>query len=202
MAALTPTDIANMALGILTEAPIDNLDEDSKAARLCNLHFETTREAALQKHAWVFAVKRVEVDPAETSGAWRWAYEMPADALRILPVMDGDIEIDWTREGSQVLTHCGGTRVMRYVANIIDPNDWPAVFTEVLAAALAVKIAHPLTGKSNMVQMAKDAYSDAVREALRVNAIEKKGHCPRSSWIEARGGTYRGNARARHGAGW
>jgi hypothetical protein len=39
---VTPEYIANMALGVLDEAPIDSLDEDSKAARLINLHFDVT----------------------------------------------------------------------------------------------------------------------------------------------------------------
>jgi len=31
--AITPLDIANMALAVLDEAPIDSLDQDVKAAR-------------------------------------------------------------------------------------------------------------------------------------------------------------------------
>ncbi|CAH2395901.1 hypothetical protein [Mesorhizobium escarrei] len=49
---IIPLDIANMALGVLDEAPIDSLDQDVKPARLLNLHFDLTREAELTKHAW------------------------------------------------------------------------------------------------------------------------------------------------------
>ncbi|MER9854165.1 MULTISPECIES: hypothetical protein [unclassified Mesorhizobium] len=49
--AITPLDIANMALAVLDEAPIDSLDQDVKAARLLNLHFDLAREAELTKCA-------------------------------------------------------------------------------------------------------------------------------------------------------
>ena len=54
--AITPLDIANMALAVLDEAPIDSLDQDVKPARLLNLHFDFAREAELTRHAWVFAI--------------------------------------------------------------------------------------------------------------------------------------------------
>ena len=49
--AITPLDIANMALAVLDEAPIDSLDPDVKPARLLNLHFDLAREAELTRHA-------------------------------------------------------------------------------------------------------------------------------------------------------
>lgn len=207
MAALTPTDIASMALGLLTEAPIDSLDEDGRAARMLNLHYETTREAELTKREWVFARKTIEVEAADTGmSEWPYAYELPADALRVLPLMSRNREISWRQEGSQLYTFEGGDRTVRYIANLIDPNDWPAVFIELFAAALAVKVAHPITGKANMIEVARQAYNDAASRAYQLNAVQKGPVEGRSSWADLRRGygwspwsAY--GARGRHGGG-
>ena len=85
--AITPLDIAKMALAVLDEAPIDSLDQDVKAARLLNLHFDLAREAELTKHAWVFAILAASVAGADTGSGdctLSFAYDLPADCLRPL----------------------------------------------------------------------------------------------------------------------
>jgi len=206
MAALTPTDIANMALGLITEAPIDTLEEDSRAARMLNLHYETTREAELRKSPWVFAIQTATIEPVQTNDpAWRYSYELPADALRALPVMDGSMEAHWRQQAQSVQTCFGGSRSIRYIANLVDPNDWPSTFTDVLAAALAVKVAHAITGKTSFVQIAQDAYRNALATARVLNAVERGGRRCSPSWETERAGHGSGSmysARARHGGGW
>jgi len=206
MPALTREDIANIALDLLTEGPIDSLEEDVKSARLLRRHFEVTREAELTKVVWNFAVLSKEVDPSETGvEPWAYAYEMPADALRVLPVVnDMQDEIDWRIEGSQIFTMLGGGRKIRYVGNLVDPNDMPALFIDVWAAALAMKIAHAITGKASMIDVARQAYKDAMSAALRVNAVQKLGRSTSGLWEQARGGARHplGYARTYHGGGW
>lgn len=189
MAAVTPLDIANMALGLLTEAPIDTLDEDSRAARMLNLHYETTREAELTKSEWVFARKSVQVPSIETGdAAWPYGYELPSDCLRPLPPQQYGCDLAYRQEGSILSLVYGGERTIRYIANLVDPNDWPSVFTDVLVAALAVKVAHPITGKANMMQIAQQAYSQAYSTALRLNAIQKGPGRRSALWSDARAG--------------
>lgn len=189
MAGLSETEIANMALGVLTESPIDSLDEDIAAARLVRLHFDNTREAELKKRAWVFATQSATVAPIDSADLyWPYSYALPADCLRVLPLMQSDVEIDWQVKGGAVLTRWGGSRAIDYIANLVDPNDWDALFNDVLAAAIAIKIAHPLTGKTTMVDVARQVYKDAVREAVRNNAIQKRGRAPSRSWEAARAG--------------
>ncbi|RWQ72477.1 MAG: hypothetical protein EOS85_24160 [Mesorhizobium sp.] len=192
--AITPLDIANMALGVLDEAPIDSLDQDVKAARLLNLHFDLTREAELTKHAWVFAILAATVAGAETgsgAGTLNFAYELPVDCLRPLPLThngepDG-MPISWRQEAGLIYSDQPGPRLIRYVANLTDPNDWDALFTEVLVSALAVKIAHPLTHKAGMIDIARAAYDRALDAAFHANAIQRGGRLSTSSWAIQRG---------------
>lgn len=204
MAAVTPDDIANMALGLLTEAPIESMDEDSRAARMLRLHYETTREAELTKSEWVFARKSMQVDGIETGDTeWPYAFELPEDCLRPLPPMLYGCEILYRQAGSTLAMAYGGTQTIHYIANLIDPNDWPAIFTDVLVAALAIKVAHAITGKPSMMQIAQQAYDRAYASAVRMNAVQKGTGRRATSWEDARAGRAAGFgfSRNRHGAG-
>ncbi|MCV3209250.1 hypothetical protein OHD62_23755 [Mesorhizobium sp. YC-39] len=192
--AIIPLDIANMALAVLDEAPIDSLDQDVKPARLLNLHFDLTREAELTKHAWVFAILSASVAGADTgggAGTLNFAYELPVDCLRPLPLThngepDG-VPISWRQEAGLIYCDQPGPRLIRYVANLTDPNDWDALFSEVLVAALAIKIAHPLTHKSGMIDIARSAYDRALDAAFTANAIQRGGRFYTASWSQQRG---------------
>ncbi|QKC96072.1 hypothetical protein [Mesorhizobium sp. NZP2298] len=192
--AITPLDIANMALAVLDEAPIDSLDQDVKAARLLNLHFDLTREAELTKYAWVFAILRASAIGSDTGSGdctLNRAYELPADCLRLLPLThngepDG-VPISWRQEAGLIYSDQPGPLIIRYVANLTDPNDWDALFTEVLVAALAIKVAHPLTHKSRMIDIARSAYDRALDAALNANAIQRGGRFYSASWSSQRG---------------
>lgn len=183
-----------MALAVLDEAAIDSLDEDVKAARLLNLHFDLTCEVELKKHTWVFAILTSLVDSSEVEGGCgigRYSYPVPPDALRVLPLTEnGEPDgprLPWRQEAG--LIYCGkpGPRRIRYIGNLIDPNDWDSLFTDVLVAALAVKIAHPLTHKTGMIDVARNAYKTAIDDAKRVNAIERGTEVQRQTWAQARG---------------
>lgn len=192
--AITPLDVANMAIAILDEAPIDSLDQDIKAARLLNLHFDLTREAELTKYAWVFAILTATVDGTDTGtgdGTYNYAYELPADCLRPLPLTyDGEpsgVAISWRQEADIIYTDQSSPRIIRYVANLTDPNDWDALFTEVFIAALAIKIALPLTHKTGMLDLARAAYDRALDAAYTAQAIQRAGRLSTSSWASQRG---------------
>ena len=192
--AITPLDIANMALAVLDEAPIDSLDQDVKAARLLNLHFDLTREAELTRHAWVFAILSASVAGADTGSGdctLNFAYELPADCLRPLPLThngepDG-MPISWRQEAGVIYSDQPGPLTIRYVANLTDPNDWDALFTEVLVAALAIKVAHPLTHKAGMIDIARSAYDRALDAAFSANAVQRAGRFYTASWSTQRG---------------
>jgi hypothetical protein len=194
MAAVTVEDVANMSLGILVEAPIDSLDDNTKAGRLLNLHYETTRQSELMKNPWSFAIFRVELDAeddAPTGEAYRYGYPVPEDALRVLPLTDtGEAEaarIPFKQEGGLILTNYSGPRLVRYIGNLTDPADWDPLFVEALAARLAMKIAMPLTNKPSVLQGAQVVYNEAISEARRVNSIMASSVYASQSWAAARG---------------
>lgn len=191
---VTQTDIANMALDLLTEGAIDSLDEDVKPARLLSRHWDTTVESELKKNAWVFAIVSASIvgnDLNTGDNTLNWQFDLPADVLRVLPMTyngqpDG-VPINWRYEGGYIYTDQDSPRLVRYIANVIDPAEWDSLFTDAIAAALAIKVAHPLTGKAGLIQIAQQSYDRAIADARRINAIEKSGRTYRENWLHERG---------------
>lgn len=191
---MADVDVANRALGLLDEAPITALSEDVKAARLMNLHFVQTRRAEIAKHLWSFAIDSSSVtgtDSGSGAGTLNWTYTVPAASLRLLPLTyDGEpdgVPISYRVNGSTIYTDQESPRIVRYVQDVTDSDTWHPLFMEVMQAALAVKVAHPLTHKSGMIEIAQGAYQRALSEALRVNAAQSWGSFYGQSWPQARG---------------
>ncbi len=195
MANITVEDVANQALALLTEAPITSLDEDVKAARLLNTHWDTTVQEELELHRWSFAIREADLvdgtDLDTDEGSLNYQFDLPEDFLTVaMPVgYDGRYEpvpINWRLEGGYLYTDQTDTQHLRYVAYVDDPADWPAWFVTLVAAALALKIGHAMTGKQSLVQGAQVAYDRALARARRADA-GNKGRLFTESWATARG---------------
>ena len=63
--------------------------------------------------------------------------------------------ISWEQRDGHLYSDQSAPRSIRYIAALEDPDDWDAPFTEVLVAALAIKLALPLTHKTGMLQLAQ-----------------------------------------------
>lgn len=196
MANVTVDDIARMVCDLFDEGTFETLDDDTKAARLISRHFEVTRESELTKYAWAFATFYVDAEAIDVGpvGPEKWFYAKPDDCLRLLPMTTlcwpQGTPIPTVEAAEGVYTVEGGTRTIAYIANVNDPADWTALFTEVLVAAIGMKIAYPLTQKSGMVQLAQSAYDRAIADAYRIGAFTKLSQRPvEQTWADTRAGS-------------
>ena len=73
-----------------------------------------------------------------------------------------------------------------YIKKVTDPNDFDALFVELLAARIAVEITEKVT-QSNTKKAGVQAHYEMVRkEARRVNAFDRVPQTtPDGSWITA-----------------
>ena len=187
------TDICNMALDLLKEAPITSLTQDRPIARWLNRNFAVTRDSVLSKADWNCALKRASVaaNAAAPAYGWTYSYTRPSDCLRVIPLTyDGTIEgapIQYEEEGDYILTNKSGPLKVRYVSRFENYDKYPAALQEALSAAIAAKMAHWLTGKSNFASVARQAYQDAMKDAWLIDAIS--GTMPRAAddeWLNVR----------------
>lgn len=187
------TAICNQALDILKEAPISSLTDQRPIAKWCARNFPTTRDALLSMANWNFAMKRASLAAELTAPAFGWskAYTLPTDCLRVVALTyegyDESNPIRHIVEGGTILTDQSGPLPIRYVARVENYNSYHALFVEALAARLAFKCAHWVTGKTGYQQIAKGIFDQAYGDAWLTDAIE--GDQPRAAdndWIDAR----------------
>lgn len=187
------TDICNQALDILKEAPISSLTDRRPIALWFNRNFATTRDALLSMANWNFAMKRASLAAEAAAPAFGWdkAYTLPPDCLRLVALTyEGYDESNPVRhmvEGGAILTNASGPLPIRYVARVVNYNSYHALFIEALAARLAFKCAHWVTGKTGYQQVAQSIFDRAFGDAWLTDAIE--GDQPRAAdndWIDAR----------------
>lgn len=189
----TETDIANLALDVLKEAPIGSLDDARPIARWLKRNFAVARDSTLVSANWNFAIRRVELpaDSADPIFGWRYSYTQPSDCLRVIPLtqcgaLEGD-PIAYEVEAGKILTNAPPRLRVRYIFRNENYGVYPAPFQEALAGRLALKMAHWMTGKSSFVEIARRMYDDAMETAWLTDAIQ--GTAPRAAdreWIESR----------------
>ncbi len=180
--------IANRALQLLGSASISSLTENSKEARACNLCYATLRDAELRAHTWSFAKKQVQLsaDSSEPLFDYDNSFTLPSDCLRALKPKDRT-NLDWEIQGRKLYTDDDAPLDFTYVRQVTDPNTMDVLFREALSARMAIEMCEDLTQSESKFQRALNAYTRAIREARRVNALERvPEEAPSDPWVEAR----------------
>lgn len=179
MSTTAEIDVWNMALDMLHEAPVSSPTEDTGVRLWFSRETAPTRDSELRKFAWNFALERASVAASVDVPAWQWSfkYDLPGDCLRMMALrQNGAINgtlIPYELEGGAILTNATAPLKLRYIKRVETVGLWDALFVDVMAAKLASKMAHWLTGKGSFAQLAEQNYQQTLREARRIDAIEQ-----------------------------
>lgn len=178
--------ICNLAMIRLGAETITSLTQNSANARRCSAVFALARDSELRKHVWSFARARARLaaDTTAPTHGYTYRYTLPPDFLRLHP--DATVT-DWQIEGGYILTDDGAPLDIIYVKRITDTSLFDALFVDALAARIAVELAEEITQSNTKKQIADKWYGDTIREAKRVNAVERiSDEMPEDTWITAR----------------
>ena len=185
---LTATDIANYALDHVGGLNINNIDDaNNPNAQLCKRHYGQCVRAELDKYEWFFAYKvkkalpvNLEAYPdAEIEGFI--AYHLPADFSRLsqyffgayYPYRKNQYEIGHNYFlTSDYLYTRRPIDSIPYISNSVDISKWPTLFCDVVAAALAVRIARKIMGVDADIAFLKQLYNSEVSSARRQQVIQ------------------------------
>jgi len=181
--------VCNLALTKIGEEQIISLTENSKAARLCNLHYAPTRDAVIRSHIWNFAIKRVELALSTVTPSYDFAYQfaIPTDSLRILET-NLTSTAEFKIENGFLLADSDSVKV-RYLSQVTDPTLFDSLFTEALASRLAAELAIPLADSINMSKLMIDLYASKIAEARSMDAVGgTPDNIEADSWLNARVG--------------
>ena len=155
-------DICSQALTLLGEGTILSFDEDSDAAEICAQLYEDEVLSLLGAYPWRFARVRETLakDGAFTpTNEWTYGYTLPVlNTTRV----DHAVEVfnsaqagarpvtAYEIQGTHILTD-EETVIISYVKRV-DEVLWPGWFVRLAAAAVAAKIALPITDKRSYAE--------------------------------------------------
>lgn len=193
--AESDVQVCNLALGALNAATINNLSTDtSKEAVQCNLRYGPTRDAVLRSHPWNFAIKRVAMALDTTAPEYEFnnKFALPVDCLRALGTDKDDDTFLWKIEGRFLLCNSSAIKI-KYIAQITDPTQFDAIFTDALWTRLAAELSLTLTGIAAIGKAFYEQYLQKLKEARGMDGAEGFGDVLFTDrWLEARLGSYEG----------
>lgn len=171
--------IANMALSDAENAStISSLAQpNSKAARVCRLHFQLVRDTVLRRYAFGFSTDiatAVRVGPS-LGGALRSVYQKPALCLRIIRV-DGITKREWRNFGeTQFLAGSNLSPLkVHYVKSVANLGLWDdPLAVSLLKKHLAIAIAPELSHSRGIIDRLNRELADLAADALLVDALEQ-----------------------------
>lgn len=180
------TQIVNLALTKLGQGRITAITDDSKAARAMNAVYDLEKLAELRKYRWSFALKRATLPALSTAPAWgfNYAYQLPSDYVSLIqvndyfsvPALSDYVNSDdslWSVESGQIFTDLGAPLKIRYIRNVTDEGDFDPLFVQSFAAHLAYVTCEEITGSNQKRDAAAADYKQCIKDALRVNGIER-----------------------------
>lgn len=176
--ALSKIGLWKMTANMLGEMQLGSVEDDSRIARLLRDEYDQVRDGELRKHHWNFAIKRAALAADTEPPAFGWArgFTLPSDYIALLPLtLDGreaSASVPFALEGGRVLTDAAAPLKLRYVSREIREAMFDPLFAEVLAASLALRIGHAITGKTSYMDRANGIYDRAILEARLNDAIE------------------------------
>lgn len=187
---LTSIEICNAALGAIGENPIASFADPDRVSRAASMIFEPARQLVNMSVWWAFAMRRSAglarlVDAPATD--WAYAYELPADCLRIYEV--GNTWDEYAVEGRAILTNATSVK-LRYLADLTDTTVWHPrarfALRDLVAAELAGTVKRSMSMRSDLTVLAMQTLQMAAEsDACEADPqrIETTGGFETARWV-------------------
>jgi hypothetical protein len=180
---MTAVEICNLALGRITQASIQSLDEENSVAALyCKMYYEQDRKSLLRAFPWNFALKRGRIAQlAGTPIGWAYRFALPRECIRVRQIttegyaMDhrNPFRIPYEIEGADLLCNIKEP-ILVYTEDKETPNDFDPLFTDAFVLRMALDLCMPLSGDKELRAQINSEYLTAVKQAASVGSNENK----------------------------
>jgi hypothetical protein len=193
-APTSPVDICSLAMEYLSDQALTSVDAPiTPAEAVASRWYDMTRRSLLRRHPWNFAIKRTSLARNSTTPEFGYAdaYDLPDDFVRHIEILSSDMSTtitDYEIENGQILCdNSGGALYVRYVYDLTIVSKFDALFVDVLALELAMRICRKITGNNDLVPGIKEILKDLVADAFSVDGQERPPkRVERSNWKAAR----------------
>jgi len=187
-------DIYNMALGMLGHTQtVSATDEQSKPARVCSTYYEACRDEMLAMVEWPFATafQDLALLTSVPTSEWANAFDYPSDCLKARSIVSGrrrehsNDQISFTiasQSSGRKMILCDEEQPKLCFTRLIeDPESYPPMFVNALAACLAYRIAMPLSSEPKILTQALELYNIELNRAIAMELDEGKEDEPPES---------------------
>lgn len=176
--AVDEVGIYNMAFDLLDEEVAIDPGDERAPVQWMRRNYPAVRDAVLRRHPWNFAIARAALAEMSERPAfgWRRQYQLPDDCLRVLPpndcgsFMGGDIP--YQVEGRRILSDARAPLRIRYVRRVEEVGLFDPLFTQLLAAELAVRAANWITGKQSYSERLGQMVRELNAQAVLLDGLE------------------------------
>lgn len=176
--------ICNLALDLIKELPISIISSPvSKTEVLCSRWYDLTRQAVLSAYNWGFALKSFEIPRGGTPDVSDYTdyYIFPNDYLKLRAIVDPDVPVGRRRfelQGRNILYNYDGATSLPvwYTKDETDISVYPALFINLLAEELALKLGKRLTARPSII---KDIKEDLIETRRLARAMDSQMRPPR-----------------------
>ena len=184
------TEIANLALALVGEAKINNIDDpgDKSAVWIKTVLDQSRDEMLSLPQSWYPFRTRSELSQldAPAFGRYSYAYGLPDNHIRTLATIDEDEdEVKFEYRMETRVTTTGGRQqalkilltnqeevFLKYIVRIIDTSFWPAWFVKMVYTNIAFKIAAPLKQIEGYRVSIFTLLQSAISEGIAANNAE------------------------------
>lgn len=183
--SLSQVQICNLALGHISQRPIQDINEGTPQANACSSVWDACVQECLRGQDWPFATvsEALAVIPGYSQYGWTYAYAYPSNCMACWRVYNEQTIDKQTGEMFRkvfartlnqlvILTNCENAYA-EFTYKISDTNLFDANFATVLAYRIAADIAMPLNADPQqataMIQIFNGMMSDAQRMAKYEN---------------------------------
>lgn len=169
--AFSKLTICNGALQKIGVPRIMSVDEDSKEAKICNSEYDKVRKTLLRMYPWGFASARAQLAPVPDAPVfeYEYAFELPADCLRIVELFEYDGE--YKVEGTQLLMNSNDLK-LKYIRDVTDITRCDSLFADAFEWYLGFTISRYLTESDTVRQEAWAGFRNVMPMAKFIQSTE------------------------------
>ena len=158
---------------------IDNISDNTKAAKLCNDQYDRLRREVLRSHPWNFAITWISLAATvnnPVSDDYDYEFIIPSDVLRVLQTDITD-DLGWevgnNVDGNKVIFCNNSSLKIKYIKDITNTTRFPPDFEEVLAFRMAADMAYSLVQSRAVQDQMFTYYGATLARAMSFDAQEK-----------------------------
>lgn len=173
----TETDLCNVALDLVGEAPIANISVAQRVPELCERHYVLTRREVLQENKWHIALALddlAEVVTPTPPAPWTKSFQQPTDWLATFDSNLGGYTsaqlVPYQTLGQRIYTDAENVRIL-YARDIPNVSEMPPLLQRAISARLATYLVIALKGDDRRFQSLAALEDRIIEMAKMSNAI-------------------------------